>query len=461
MNQLDTVIIGSGPGGYVAAIRAAQLGQQVTLIEKHVIGGTCLNVGCVPSKALLHAGHQWVSLKQAAKYGITATATLDFTQTQTWKTMQVVDKLRMGVTQLLKKNKVTILKGEARFSGKNTLSVTTDGKSDEFTFKNAIIATGSRPIDIKAAPFGPRIVDSTGLLNTPTLPQSLVVIGAGYIGSELAEAFASFGSAVTLIEATPTILPGFNTKLSDLVKRNLTKLGVSILTDAKVTATQEHSDKVTVTYVKGETTLSIDAELVLVSVGRRPNTDALNLAAAGLSPDPKGLIPVNAQSRTNNPQIYAIGDVVAGLALAHKASYEAKIVAEAIAGHPVSIDYKAMPAVCYTTPEIATTGKTLEEAVAAGFSAKSTDFPLAANSRSIATGKTEGFVRIVHDEQSKVILGAQIAGESASEIISAITLAIETGLTLEDIALTIFPHPTVSEAIMDNTEVGLGFPIHV
>ena len=461
MNPLDTVIIGSGPGGYVAAIRAAQLGQQVTIIERNVIGGTCLNVGCVPSKALLQAGHTYLSLKHASKYGITATGTLDFTQTQTWKNTQVVEKLRMGVTQLLKKNKVTVLKGEARFSGKNTLSVTTDGKSEDYSFKNCIIATGSRPIEIKAAPFGPRIVDSTGILNTSTLPESLVVIGAGYIGSELAEAMASFGTKVTVIEATPSILPGFNTKLSDLVKRNLTKLGVTLLTDAKVTATQEHADKVTVTYVKGDTTQTVDAELVLVSVGRRPNTDNLNLAAAGLATDPKGLIPVNAQSRTNNPQIYAIGDVVAGLALAHKASYEAKIVAEAIAGHHVAVDYKAMPAVCYTTPEIATTGKTVEEATAAGFSAKATDFPLAANSRAIAAGKTDGFVRIVHDEQSKVILGAQIAGESASEIISTLTVAIETGLTLEDIALTIFPHPTVAEAIMDNTEVGLGFPIHV
>ena len=461
MNPLDTVIIGSGPGGYVAAIRAAQLGQQVTIIERNVIGGTCLNVGCVPSKALLQAGHTYLSLKHASKYGITATGTLDFTQTQTWKNTQVVEKLRMGVTQLLKKNKVTVLKGEARFSGKNTLSVTSDGKSEDYSFKNCIIATGSRPIEIKAAPFGPRIVDSTGILNTSTLPESLVVIGAGYIGSELAEAMASFGTKVTVIEATPSILPGFNTKLSDLVKRNLTKLGVTLLTDAKVTATQEHADKVTVTYVKGDTTQTVDAELVLVSVGRRPNTDNLNLAAAGLATDPKGLIPVNAQSRTNNPQIYAIGDVVAGLALAHKASYEAKIVAEAIAGHHVAVDYKAMPAVCYTTPEIATTGKTVEEATAAGFSAKATDFPLAANSRAIAAGKTDGFVRIVHDEQSKVILGAQIAGESASEIISTLTVAIETGLTLEDIALTIFPHPTVAEAIMDNTEVGLGFPIHV
>ena len=461
MNPLDTVIIGSGPGGYVAAIRAAQLGQQVTIIERNVIGGTCLNVGCVPSKALLQAGHTYLSLKHASKYGITATGTLDFTQTQTWKNTQVVEKLRMGVTQLLKKNKVTVLKGEARFSGKNTLSVTSDGKSEDYSFKNCIIATGSRPIEIKAAPFGPRIVDSTGILNTSTLPESLVVIGAGYIGSELAEAMASFGTKVTVIEATPTILPGFNTKLSDLVKRNLTKLGVTLLTDAKVTATQEHADKVTVTYVKGDATQTVDAELVLVSVGRRPNTDGLNLAAAGLATDPKGLIPVNAQSRTNNPQIYAIGDVVAGLALAHKASYEAKIVAEAIAGHKVAVDYKAMPAVCYTTPEIATTGKTVEEATAAGFSAKATDFPLAANSRAIAAGKTDGFVRIVHDEKSKVILGAQIAGESASEIISTLTVAIETGLTLEDIALTIFPHPTVAEAIMDNTEVGLGFPIHV
>jgi len=461
MNALDTVIIGSGPGGYVAAIRAAQLGQQVTIIERNVIGGTCLNVGCVPSKALLQAGHTYQEILHAEKFGITASGTLDFEKTQHWKDTQVVQKLRSGVTQLLKKNKVTILFGEAKFSSKNSLTVTTEGKSEEYSFKNAILAVGSRPIEIKAAPFSKRIVDSTGILNTPFLPATLSVIGAGYIGSELAEAFAAFGTKVTLIEATPGILPGFNTKLSDLVKRNLTKLGVTILTDALVLSSKEDADKVTLTYKKDNAEHTIDSDLVLVSVGRRPNTDGLNINVSGIELDPKGFVKVNKQSKTTNPNVYAIGDITLGLALAHKASYEAKIVAEAIAGHKVEIDYKAMPAVCYTTPEIATTGKSLEEALALNLKAVATDFPLAANSRAIAASKTEGFVRIIHDEKTKLILGAQIAGLNASEIISVVTLAIETGLTLEDIALTIFPHPSVSEAIMDNTEAGLGYPIHI
>jgi dihydrolipoamide dehydrogenase len=461
MNALDTVIIGSGPGGYVAAIRAAQLGQQVTIIEKNVIGGTCLNVGCVPSKALLQAGHTYQELLHAEKFGITATGTLDFEKTQTWKNTQVVQKLRSGVTQLLKKNKVTIVFGEAKFSSKNTLTVTVDGKAEEYSFKNAIIAVGSRPIEIKAAPFSKRIVDSTGILNTSFLPKTLSVIGAGYIGSELAEAFAAFGTKVTLIEATPGILPGFNTKLSDLVKRNLTKLGVTILTDALVLSSKEDDEKVTLTYKKDNAEHTVDSDLVLVSVGRRPNTDQVNINVSGIELDPKGFVKVNKQSKTTNPNVYAIGDITLGLALAHKASYEAKIVAEAISGRSVEIDYKAMPAVCYTTPEIATTGKSLEECLALGLKAVATDFPLAANSRAIAAAKTEGFVRIISEEKTKIILGAQIAGVNASEIISVVTLAIETGLTLEDIALTIFPHPSVSEAIMDNTEAGLGYPIHI
>ncbi|TXT18332.1 MAG: dihydrolipoamide dehydrogenase [Erysipelotrichaceae bacterium] len=461
MNALDTVIIGSGPGGYVAAIRAAQLGQQVTLIERNVIGGTCLNVGCVPSKALLQAGHTYQEMLHASKFGINATATLDFEKTQTWKNTQVVQKLRSGVTQLLKKNKVTVLFGEAKFSSKNSITVSSADKSDEYSFNHAILAVGSRPIEIKAAPFSKRILDSTGILNIPVLPQSLSVIGAGYIGCELAEAFAAFGTKVTLIEATPGILPGFNTKLSDLVKRNLTKLGVTIITDALVLSSKEDELSVSLTYKKGDVENTVDSEYALVSVGRRPNMDQLNINVSGIELDPKGFVKVNKQSKTTNPKVYAIGDITLGLALAHKASYEAKIVAEVISGRKVEIDYKAMPAVCYTTPEIATTGKSLEECLAQNIKAIATDFPLAANSRAIAAAKTEGFVRIISEENTKLILGAQIAGINASEIISVLTLAIETSLTLEDVALTIFPHPSVSEAIMDNTEAGLGYPIHI
>lgn len=461
MNILETVIIGSGPGGYVAAIRASQLGQHVTLIEKSVIGGTCLNVGCVPSKALLQAGHAYQAVLHANRYGITASCLLDFDKTQAWKNTQVVAKLRAGVTQLLKKNKVDLIYGEAQFISKNRLRITSGDQAEEVGFKKAILAIGSRPIAIKAAPYGVRIVDSTGLLNIAYLPKTLCVIGAGYIGSELAEAFAALGSKVTLIEATPSILPGFNLKCSDLVKRNLMKLGVTIVTEALVKASVEDPDKVTLTYQKAGQDYMIETEIVLVAVGRCPNTDLIDPLAAGIELTSKGQVIVNRQSQSTNPDVYAIGDITAGLALAHKASYEAKIVAEVIAGQHREIAYKAMPAVCYTTPEIAMTGLSIDDCLAQNINAKTADFPLAANAKAIAQAQTEGFIRLIFEESTNRILGAQIAGASASEIITMITLAIENGLTLNDVAATIFPHPSISEAMMDCTEVGLGYPIHI
>lgn len=448
MEKLDLAIIGSGPGGYVAAIRAAQLGRKVTLFEKGNIGGTCLNVGCIPSKALLHAGNQYQQTKSADIYGITSSDVhLDFEKLMTWKDTKVVNTLRAGVNQLLKKNKVEIIIGEAKFNSDNSLL--SNGKT--YQFKDCLIATGSTPVELKIAPFGHRVLDSTGLLNIKEKPESLIVIGAGYIGSELAQAFATLGTKVTLVEATPNVLPGFDTSLIKPVLNNFKELGINVLTNTQVTKVEEHKDHVVVSYGNE----SLKADYVLVSVGRRPNTNNLDLDKTKVQLTDKGLIKVNKKCQTTQENIYAIGDIIEGHQLAHKASYEAKVVARVLAGQKAQVDYKAMPAVCYTSPEIATTG--LQDLSGVEVS----EFPLMANSRSIASTNTQGFVRLLSDKEDLTILGAQLVGENVSELLTILTLAIEVGLTLEDIALTVFPHPSYAEAIMDAAEIGLGLPIHL
>lgn len=462
MNTLDTVIIGSGPGGYVAAIRASQLGQKVTLIEKADIGGTCLNVGCVPSKALLNIGHHLRGLKDLNSFGIEINdSKFDFEKAQKFKDQRVVKKLRLGITGLLQKNKVEVINGVADFTSSNSIEVTSNGEKTAYSFKNAIIAVGGRPVELKFLPKDERILDSSSALNLKELPKSMIVIGAGYIGSELSEAYANLGTKITLIEGTPNILPGFSTDLSSLVAKNFKKLGIDVITDAMVESAEIIDNQVSLKYKHNNEVKIVVADYALVSVGRRPNTDQLSLDKAKVELKEKGLIKVDLQSRTTNPNIYAIGDVTEGLALAHKASYEAKIVAEVISGSKNIIDYKCIPAVCYTTPEISSVGLSLDEAKAKGLKAKSTDFPFQANSRSIASGETEGYVRLISEEETELLLGAQIVGAQASELITNCGLAIENSLTLEDIALTIFPHPSFAESIMDNAEIGLGYPIHL
>lgn len=462
MSSLDTVIIGSGPGGYVAAIRASQLGQKVTIIEKADIGGTCLNVGCVPSKALLNIGHHLRELKELNTFGIDVKeSSFDFEKAQKFKDQRVVKKLRMGITGLLQKNKVDVISGVADFTSANSIEVTSDGKKTSYTFKNAIIAVGGRPVELKFLPKDERILDSSTALNLKECPKSMIVIGAGYIGSELSEAYANLGTKITLIEGTSNILPGFSTDLSSLVAKNFKKLGIDVITDAMVESAEVKDNQVNLKYKHNNEVKTVSADYVLVSVGRRPNTDLLSLDKAKVELAERGLIKVDAQSRTTNKNIYAIGDVCEGLALAHKASYEAKVVAEVISGSKNIIDYKCIPAVCYTTPEISSVGLSLDEAKAIEKKAKASDFPFQANSRSIASGDTEGYVRLIYEEKTELLLGAQVVGTHASEMITNCAIAIENSLTLEDIALTIFPHPSFAEAIMDNAEIGLGYPIHL
>lgn len=459
--ELDTVIIGAGPGGYVAAIRAAQLGQKVAIVEREYIGGVCLNVGCIPSKALISAGHHFQESLDSTMFGVTAeNVSLDFTKTQEWKDNGVVNKLTSGIAMLLKKNKVEVLEGEAFFVDDHTLRVMHPDSAQTYSFNNAIIATGSRPIEIKGFKFGGRVLDSTGGLNLKEVPKKFVIIGGGVIGAELGGAYANLGSEVTILEGSPQILPTYEKDMVKLVETEFKNKGIQVVTKAMAKEAVDNGDSVTVKYEVDGKEESVTADYVMVTVGRRPNTNDMGLEQAGVEIGERGLITVDKQGRTNVKNIFAIGDIVPGAALAHKASYEAKIAAEAISGKKVAVDYKAMPAVAFTDPELATVGMTIAEAKDAGLEAKAFKFPFAGNGRALSLGKTEGFIRLVTTVEDNVLIGAQIAGVSASDIVSELALAIESGMNAEDISLTIHPHPSLGEIVMDASELALGLPIH-
>jgi dihydrolipoamide dehydrogenase len=459
--ETETLVVGAGPGGYVAAIRAAQLGQKVTIVEKGNLGGVCLNVGCIPSKALISAGHRYEIATHSEDMGIKAEkVTVDFQKVQEWKA-SVVKKLTNGVEGLLKGNKVEIVRGEAYFVDANTVRVMTENSAQTYKFKNAIIATGSRPIELPAFKFSKRVLDSTGALNLPEIPKSMVVIGGGYIGTELGTAYANFGTKITILEGADEILSGFEKQMSAVVKRRLKKKGVDVFTNALAKGVEEREDGVTVTFeVKGETK-TIDAEYVLVTVGRRPNTEELGLEQLGIKMTERGLIEIDKQCRTSVPNIYAIGDIVQGPPLAHKASYEGKIAAEAIAGHPSEIDYLAIPAVVFSDPECASVGYFEKQAIEEGIDVITAKFPFGANGRALALNDADGFLKLVLTKEDVDIIGAQIVGPNASDMIAELGLAIEAGMTAEDIAMTIHAHPTLGEIAMEAAEVALGTPIHI
>ncbi|RAK23204.1 dihydrolipoamide dehydrogenase [Anoxybacillus vitaminiphilus] len=459
--ETETLVVGAGPGGYVAAIRAAQLGQKVTIVEKANLGGVCLNVGCIPSKALISAGHRFEVAKHSEDMGIKAeNVTVDFSKVQEWKN-SVVKKLTSGVEGLLKGNKVEIVRGEAYFVDANTVRVMTENSAQTYKFQNAIIATGSRPIELPGFKFSKRVLDSTGALNLQEIPKSMVVIGGGYIGTELGTAYANFGTKVTILEGADEILSGFEKQMTAVVKRRLKNKGVDVFTNALAKGVEEREDGVTVTFeVKGETK-TVDADYVLVTVGRRPNTEELGLEQLGIKMTERGLIEIDKQCRTSVPNIYAIGDIVAGPPLAHKASYEGKIAAEAIAGHPSEIDYLAIPAVVFSDPECASVGYFEKQAKDEGIEVTTAKFPFAANGRALALNDADGFMKLVVRKDDGVIIGAQIVGPNASDMIAELGLAIEAGMTAEDIAMTIHAHPTLGEIAMEAAEVALGSPIHI
>ncbi|TPG69835.1 dihydrolipoyl dehydrogenase [Brevibacillus laterosporus] len=452
MIEVETIVIGSGPGGYVAAIKASQLGQQVVIIEKENLGGVCANVGCIPSKALISVGHRLEQTKYSDDMGILASVVkVDFAKVQEYKN-GVVKKLVGGVEGLLKSNNVDVVKGEAYFVDANTVRVISDDSTQTYTCKNVILATGSRPIEIPTFNFTKRVINSTGALNLTEVPNKLVVIGGGYIGTELGSAYATLGSEVTIIEGGKDILSGFDKQMTQVVKKGLMKKGVAVVVDASAKGVEESENGVIVTYEIGGEEKKVEADYVLITVGRRPNTDDMGLEEIGIEFADRGLLKVDQQCRTNLPNIFAIGDIIAGPQLAHKASYEGKVAAEAIAGKRSIVDYLAIPAVCFTDPELATVGYTEERAKAEGMEVKAAKFPFSANGRALALNAKEGFVKLVARKEDGLLVGAQIVGSGASEMIAEMGLAIEASMTVEDIALTIHAHPTLGEVTMEAAE---------
>lgn len=459
--EVDTLVVGAGPGGYVAAIRAAQLGQKVTIVDKGPLGGTCLNVGCIPSKALIQAGHLVENARGNEEMGITTeNVKVDFEKVQAWKD-GIVKRLTSGVESLLKGNKVDIVKGEVYFIDKNSVRVIDGDNSQTYKFNNCIIATGSTPIEIPSFPFSERVLDSTGALNLKEIPKSMVVIGGGYIGTELSGAYANFGTKITIVEGEKEILNTFDKSMTAVVKRRLKKKNVDIVTNAMAKSVEEKDDGVVVTYEVNGEEKTVEADYVLVTVGRRPNTKDIGLEQIGVEMDERGLIKIDKQCRTNIPNIYAIGDIVAGPPLAHKASYEGKVAAEAISGKKSEIDYIGMPAVVFSDPEMASVGYTEQEAKEAGIEVKVAKFPFAANGRALSLNETDGSLKLITRKEDGLVIGGQIVGPNASDLIAEIGLAIEAGMTAEDIALTVHAHPTLSEITMEAAEVALGTPIHV
>lgn len=460
--EVDVLVIGAGPGGYVAAIRAAQLGKKVTIVDKDALGGVCLNRGCIPSKALISAAHHYESMKdsESLNMGIVAeSVSINFEKVQEWKE-GIVNKLTGGVEGLLKGNKIEILKGEALFVSDNEARVIDGYDVNRYKFEHCIIATGSRPIELKPFPYEGRILSSTEALALKEIPKRMVVIGGGYIGIELGQTFTKFGTQVTILEGANQILPGFEKQLIQLVSKRLKKSNVEIVTNAMAQSAKQTEQDVTVTYKLGDEEKQITADYLLVTVGRKPNTEELGLDATEVKVSERGFIEVDQQCRTSVSNIFAIGDIVEGPALAHKASYEGKVAAEVIAQLPSVVDYKAIPSVVFSEPEIASVGLSEAEAKDEGYTVIAGKFPFGANGRALSKNAADGFVKVVADKETGIVLGAQIVGIEASTLIAEMVLAIEMGATLEDIALTIHAHPTLTETSMEACEVALGQAIH-
>ncbi|WP_078578384.1 dihydrolipoyl dehydrogenase [Salipaludibacillus agaradhaerens] len=456
MNHSDTLVIGAGPGGYVAAIRAAQMGQKVTIIEREYLGGVCSNVGCIPSKVLISVGHRLEQTTHSDNMGVlTQEAKLDWTNVQQFK-RRVVSKLVNGVEHLLIDNKINIVKGEAYVVDANTVRVIAGANVQTYTFNNAILATGSRPVELSTFTFSERVINSTDALSFPKIPEKLVVIGGGYIGTELGSAYANLGSHVTIIEGGNDILAGFDKHMTQLVRKSLKKKGVEVVVGASAKGVEEKEKGVIVTYEAEGEEKTVEANYALVTVGRRPNTDNLGLEAAGIELTENGLLKVDKQCRTSVPNFYAIGDIISGPQLAHKASYEGKVAAEAIAGEKSIVDYLAIPAVCFTDPELATVGYNEEQAKTEGIDVKVVKYPIAGNGRALVLNATEGFVKLIARKDDDLLIGAQIVGVNAADTIAEMGVAIEAGMKAEDIALTIHAHPTLSEMTMEAAELMVG-----
>lgn len=461
--QADVVVIGAGPAGYVSAIRLAQLGKKVTVIDRAEVGGVCLNRGCIPSKALIHAGTVFEKITHAEEFGIEiqGKAKLNMAKLKNWKD-GVVSKLTGGIAQLLKANGCTVISGDAKFTGSKTLEVKGGAGTTILTFNHCVIATGSRPSRLPGFEVDNKnILDSTGALDQTSVPKTMLCIGGGYIGLELGTFFAKVGTKVTVVEAGPGLLGGVDPELAKVVQKKLEKRGVEILLKTGVKSQKQGSKGVEVTMTADGKNTVATFDKVLVTIGRTPNSENLGLDRAGVKLDAKGFILVDAQRRTNVAHIFAIGDIAGQPLLAHKGSKEGIVAAEAIAGKKVAYDVVAMPAVIFTDPEIATVGLSEAEARAKGLSISVGQFPFGANGRALSVAEPDGFVKMIGDAKTGRLLGVHIVGAEASNLISEAALALEMGAHVEDLALTVHPHPTLPETLMEAAEATLGHAIHI
>ncbi|CBZ03516.1 dihydrolipoyl dehydrogenase [Clostridium botulinum] len=448
---MKLVVIGGGPGGYVAAIRGAQLGAEVTLIEKEKLGGTCLNIGCIPTKVLLHSSELLNEIKEARTLGIEVNneVKINWTQLQNRKNT-VVNTLVSGVSSLLEHNKVKVINGTAAFEGKSSIKVTKDqGESEDIQFDNVIISSGSVPF---IPPIEGRelegVIDSTGALSLDSIPKSMVIIGGGVIGIEFANIFNSLGCKVTVIEMLPYILPPVDREISEILKEKLKKDGIDIYNNCKVTKIENNNENLNVSFEEDNDKLNIEAQKVLIAVGRRANISNLNLESTGVYIE-KGCIWVNDNMETNIKGIYAIGDCTGKNMLAHVASDQGIIAVENIMGKNKKMDYKTVPACVYTKPELASVGLTEEQAKQKGVDYKIGKFPLIYNGKSLIMNDTEGFIKIIADKKYEEILGVHILGPRATDLITEAALALRLEATLEEIITTVHAHPTIGEAMKE------------
>lgn len=452
VNSVEVLVVGGGPGGYSVAERCASQGLLVALVERAELGGTCLNVGCIPSKSLLHVAELAASARHSSDLGIDLSATVSMPRVQTWM-QSVIDKLRGGVGARMASHKVDVIRGELRFEGPTRAIVVSDGSPQRFEFERVVIATGSTPIELGVLPIdGRRVIDSAGALALDHLPATMAVVGGGYIGVEIGTAYAKLGVKVTIVDNAPRIIASMPEALVRPVVRHLETLGVELLLGASVTG---HDDKGLLINDSSGSVRMVPAEVILSAVGRKPNTAGLGLEFLGVELTPTGHVNVDGQRRAA-ANVYAIGDITEGPALAHKAVAEAEVVASAIGGSGARFEPACIPAIVFSDPEIVSVGLTAEEAAAEQIDAGTARRPLSASGRALTLDRTDGFMELVFNKQDRTILGIHMVGAGVAEMAGEAALAIEMAITVDDLALVIHPHPTLSEELPElaNTAIG-------
>ena len=452
---VDLLVVGAGPGGYTAALHAARLGRTVTLVERGDMGGTCLNVGCIPSKALIEVADAHALAGRVGAWGVNAASTVDMARVHS-HLADVVDGLTSGVSRLLADAGVRVLAGHARFTRPGRVSVEHGDTMEFLDPRDVIVATGSRPVELPGVALdGEQVVGSAELLSTDVLPERLVLVGGGYVGIELGCAFAKLGSEVTIVEAEDRLLPGFDARTSRLVERGLRRLGIGLCLGHRAVGTDDHG----LIIESGEGgTVTLPADRISVVVGRRPDTDSVAMTRSGATLEPSGHVAVDATRRAAD-RVYAIGDLTPGPALAHKATAEAEVAADATCGLPAAYDPTTIPMVVFGDPQVMTVGLTRDEATEAGMEPSAFRFPLGASGRARTMGDTEGTVTVVADAEGTVI-GVQAVGAHVAELAGEAALAVETATTVEDLAGTIHAHPTMGETLMEAALGLVGRPIH-